>query len=54
MHRWRWWTALPVALLGIVGGACSTLLPAREAVRAAAPQAARVTVHGAAARICRC
>lgn len=48
MHRWRWWAVLPVAILGIVGGACSTLLPAREAVRGAAPQAARVTVHGAA------
>jgi cardiolipin synthase A/B len=50
MRLWRWWTALPL-LLGIVAGACSTVLPAREAVRGAAPNAARVTVHGAAGRV---
>lgn len=46
MRRWRLWAALTVLIT--VAGSCTTTLPAREAVRAAAPEGSRVTVHGAA------
>lgn len=44
--RWRWQVAL--AVLFTLTAACTTVLPAREAVRAAVPEPSRVTVHGAA------